>query len=206
MTRPLARTLKGLWISARLMLIFTVLLGIAYPAIVTAIGGIAFPTQASGSLLRAPDGGVVGSSLIGQSFLDADGAPLPQYVQPRPSAAGEGYDPRASGGSNLGPESSDLVAEIEERRAAIAAFNGVPESAIPADAVTASASGLDPHISPAYAQLQARRVAQARGLPLRTVLALIAEHTTGRDLGFLGEPRVNVVELDLALDAESGVR
>lgn len=201
MTRPLTRNLKAFWSAIRLMLIFTVLLGIAYPVFITVVGQVAFPAQANGSVLRGPDGTVAGSSLIGQSFLGPDGSPLPQYFQPRPSAAGDGYDPHASGGSNLGPENSDLVSVIEERRAQIAEFNDVQESEIPADAVTASSSGLDPHISLTYAQLQARRVAEARDIPLKKVEDLIAEYTTGRDLGFMGDPRVNVVELNLALDA-----
>ncbi|MFD5598843.1 potassium-transporting ATPase subunit KdpC [Leucobacter sp. NPDC058333] len=201
MTRPLTRNLQGLWTAVRLMLIFTVLLGIGYPLVVLAIGQLALPTQANGSLVRSQSGDIAGSSLIGQNFLDADGSPLPQYFQPRPSAAGDGYDPLASGGSNLGPESSELVATITERRNRVATFNGVPEADVPADAVTASGSGLDPEISPAYAQLQAARVAEARGVPVATIERLITQQTAGRDLGYLGDPRVNVVELNLALDA-----
>ncbi len=200
MTRPLTRTLKATWIAVRLMIVFTVLLGIAYPLLITGIGQAAFPHQANGSLVHAADGRVVGSALIGQEFRDANGSPLPQYFQPRPSAAGDGYDPTASGGSNLGPQSARLVAEIATRKRQVAAFDGVPESRVPVDAVTASGSGLDPDISPAYAKIQARRVARARNLPLAEVEALIARHTAGRDLGFIGEPRVNVVELNLALD------
>lgn len=201
MTRPLTRNLQGLWTAVRLMLIFTVLLGIGYPLVVLAIGQLALPTQANGSLVRSQSGDVAGSSLIGQNFLDADGSPLPQYFQPRPSAAGDGYDPLASGGSNLGPESSELVATITERRNRVATFNGVLEADVPADAVTASGSGLDPEISPAYAQLQAARVAEARGVPVATIERLITQQTAGRDLGYLGDPRVNVLELNLALDA-----
>lgn len=183
------------------MLLFTALLGVVYPLVITGIGQIAFPWQANGSLVRDADGQVVGSSLIGQRFADAQGAPLAQYFQPRPSVAGDGYDSTASAGSNLGPENPELEAAIAARRTDVARFNGVPESQVPADAVTASGSGLDPHISPAYATLQAQRVATARGLTLAQVEALIAQHTSGRDLGDLGEARVNVLELNLALDA-----
>ncbi|WP_295817841.1 potassium-transporting ATPase subunit KdpC [uncultured Microbacterium sp.] len=194
-------SLRHLGVAARAMLLATVVLGIAYTAVITGVGQVVLPAQANGSLVRDAGGQVVGSALIGQSFTDADGAALPQYFQSRPSAAGTGYDGTASSGSNLGPENSDLVAAIGERQAAIAAADGVPVGDIPADAVTASGSGLDPHISPAYAELQVARVAAARGLDPAVVSALVAQHTTARDLGFLGEPRVNVLELNLALDA-----
>ncbi|PPI25238.1 MULTISPECIES: K(+)-transporting ATPase subunit C [unclassified Rathayibacter] len=183
-------------VALRAMIVLTVLLGAAYPLAVLGIGQLALPAQANGSLLRQ-DGAVIGSSLIGQSFTDADGAPLPEWFQSRPSAAG--YDAAASTGSNLGPENADLVASVEERRAAIAAFEGVDPAAVPADALTASASGLDPAISPAYAQLQAPRVAAARGLDVGAVRALVDEHTAGRELGYLGEPTVDVLELNAAL-------
>ncbi len=200
MPRPINRAARGTWIALRLMLIFTVLLGVAYPLLVTGIGQLAFPWQANGSQLRASDGRVVGSALLGQSFADAEGKPLRQYFQPRPSAAGEGYDAAQSGGSNLGPENPELVQRIGERKAEVAAFNGVPESRVPVDAVTASGSGLDPDISPEYARVQLRRVAEARGLPLAELERMVARHTSGADLGFIGEARVNVVELNLALD------
>ncbi|PPG31655.1 K(+)-transporting ATPase subunit C [Rathayibacter sp. AY2B9] len=183
-------------VALRAMIVLTVLLGAAYPLAVLGIGQLALPAQANGSLLRQ-DGAVIGSSLIGQSFTDADGAPLPEWFQSRPSAAG--YDAAASTGSNLGPENADLVASVEERRAAIAAFEGVDPAAVPADALTASASGLDPAISPAYAQLQAPRVAATRGLDVSAVRALVEEHTAGRELGYLGEPTVDVLELNAAL-------
>jgi len=182
------------------MLVATAVLGVAYTTLITGIGQAALPAQANGSLVRDADGTVVGSSLIGQAWTDADGAALPQYFQSRPSAAGDGYDGGASSGSNLGPESDDLVAAIGERQAIIAERDGVDIAQIPADAVTASASGLDPDISVAYAELQVARVAEARGLPIAQVDDLVAAHTTGRDLGFLGEPRVNVLALNLALD------
>ena len=187
-------------VAVRAVLVFTVLLGILYPLAVTGIGQLAFPAQANGSMLTA-DGKAVGSSLIGQAFTAEDGTPLPQYFQSRPSASGQdGYDAMASGGSNLGPSNSDLLAQIRQRRAAIAAFEGVDPSLIPPDALTASASGLDPQISPEYALLQVRRVADARGLSDAAVHALVESRIQGRDLGFLGEPRVNVLELNLALD------
>ncbi|MDN8549763.1 potassium-transporting ATPase subunit KdpC [Microbacterium sp. NM3R9] len=186
-------------VAVRAMLVFTLVLGLGYTLVITAVG-LALPAQANGSLLRDADGEVVGSALIGQSFTDADGAALPQYFQSRPSAAGDGYDAAASSGSNLGPNNADLVAAVAERREAVAALEGVAVDAVPADAVTASGSGLDPHISPAYAELQVARVAAERGLPEAEVRELVAAHTAGRDLGFLGEPRVNVVELNLALD------
>jgi K+-transporting ATPase ATPase C chain len=187
-------------VALRSMLLFTLALGVGYTLVITGIGQLAFPWQANGSLVSDNAGRPVGSALIGQSFSDAKGHPLPQYFQPRPSAAGSGYDGKASSGSNLGPENTDLVAAIRERRAAIAAFDGVPESAVPADAVTASASGLDPHISPAYAAIQVQRVAAARGLSVARVRALVVANTTGPDLGYLGEPVVNVLRLNLALD------
>ncbi|MDR2998747.1 MAG: potassium-transporting ATPase subunit KdpC, partial [Microbacterium sp.] len=148
------------------------------------------------------NGKAVGSSLLGQSFGDKKGNPLPQYFQPRPSASD--YDATASGGSNLGPSNPELVKQIEQRRAEVAAFNGVDPSQVPADALTASASGLDSQISPAYALLQVRRVAEARDMREDDVRAIVESHIQGPDLGFLGEERVNVLELNLALDQASG--
>jgi len=187
-------------VAARAMLVLTVVLGVVYPLAITGIGQLVFPWQSNGSIVTTSDGEPVGSALIGQSFTDAAGNPLPEYFQPRPSAAGDGYDAGASSGSNLGPENPDLIAAIAERRAQIAAFNGVQPSEVPADAVTASGSGLVPHISPAYAAIQVQRVAEARGLPVETVRALVASHTQDRDLGYLGQPRINVLELNLAVD------
>lgn len=187
-------------VALRAMLVLTVVLGVGYPLLVTGLGR-AMSARADGSLVTDADGRVVGSSLIGQSFTDADGEPLPQYVQPRPSAAGDGYDAAASGGSNLGPENPDLVAAVEERRAAVAELEGVDPADVPADAVTASGSGLDPHISPAYADLQVPRVAAARGMTEDEVRALVRDATTGPDLGYLGQAGVDVLTLNLALDA-----
>lgn len=192
-------TLRTHWVALRAMIAFTLVLGVAYTALVTAIGQFALPAQANGSLVHDAAGDVVGSSLVGQSFADADGAPLPEWFQPRPSAAGDGYDGGASSGSNLGPENPDLVRAIEERRTRVAVSDGVAESEVPADAVTASASGLDPHVSPAYARLQVARVAAARGLPEAEVARLVEAHVRGRDLGYLGDETVNVLELNLAL-------
>ena len=184
------------WTAVRALLIMSCVLGVAYPLAVTGIGQLALSDQANGSLVRV-DGQVVGSSLIGQSFTDADGAALPEWFQSRPSAAGDGYDGGASSGSNYGPENEDLVAAIKQRRAAIEALDGSGE--IPADALTASGSGLDPHISPEYARLQVARVAEARGLPENVVSDLVESRIQGRDLGYLGEPTVNVLQLNIAL-------
>lgn len=183
-------------VAVRVMVVLTAVLGVAYPAAVFGVGQLVFPAQAGGSLL-SQGGEIVGSSLIGQSFTDADGAPLPQWFQSRPSAAG--YDAGASTGSNLGPENADLVTSIQERRTAIATFEGVDPSEVPADALTASGSGLDPDISPAYALLQVPRVAAARGLDEDAVRALVEAQTKGRVLGYLGEPSVGVLELNVAL-------
>lgn len=193
-------TVRTAGVAVRAMLVFTLVLGIGYTALVTAIGQLALPWQANGSLVTDAEGTPVGSALIGQSFTDADGAALPEYFQSRPSAAGDGYDGGASSGSNWGPENTDLIEAIRQRQAAIAELEGVEVSEIPADAVTASGSGLDPHISPSYALLQVPRVAAERGIPESDVRDLVASMIQSRDLGYLGEPRVNVLELNLALD------
>jgi K+-transporting ATPase ATPase C chain len=186
------------WVALKAMVIFTAVLGVGYTALITGIGQLALPAQANGSLVTV-DGETVGSSLIGQSFTDEEGAALPEWFQSRPSAAGDGYDGAASSGSNLGPENEDLIAAITDRRDAIAADNGVDPETIPVDALTASASGLDPHVSPDYARLQVERVAEARGLPEENVRALVEDHVSGPDLGYLGESTVNVLELNIAL-------
>jgi len=180
------------------MLVFIVVLGVAYPLLITGIGQAFFHSQANGSMLTNTNGQTVGSSLLAQSFSDANGNPLPQYFQPRPSAVD--YNGDGSGASNQGPENPKLIADIQQRKAEIAAFNNVDESAVPPDAVTASGSGLDPDISPAYAAIQINRVAKARNLTVAEVQNLVAKYTTGPDLGFIGQARVNVVELNLALD------
>ncbi|WBU37131.1 potassium-transporting ATPase subunit KdpC [Homoserinibacter sp. YIM 151385] len=191
--------LRQTWTAVRAVLVLTVVLGLGYTAIITAIGQVVMPSQANGALLRGVDGEVVGSALIGQSFTDADGNALPEWFQSRPSAAGDGYDGSASSGSNLGPENEDLVAAIEDRRAAIAELEGVDPAVVPADALTASSSGLDPHISPEYAAIQVARVAEARGLEVAQVEELVAAATTPADLGVAGRPVVNVLQLNLAL-------
>ena len=174
---------------------FTVLVGIVYPLAIMGVAQVGFSAQANGSLVKR-DGIVVGSGLIGQSFTAA------KYFHPRPSAAGDGYDGTSSGASNLGPSNPDLVKDVRARIIAYRHENGLaPGTPVPVEAVTSSGSGLDPHISPADARIQAVRVARERDLPLASVLALVKEHTDGRTLGFLGEPGVNVLELNLALDA-----
>ena len=233
--RPLLRQLLP---AVRAFVVLSVLLGLAYPLAVLAVGQVAARGNSNGSMVTA-DGRTVGSDLIGQSFTDpATGDALPQFFQSRPSEAGDGYDPTATAASNLGPEdvtdtpddpatpedesSPSLLTQVCARSSAVARADGVdgarpfcgpdgtgrpgvrgsaPEHGtdVPPDAVTASGSGLDPDISPAYARLQAARVAAARGLPLERVQALVEEHVQGRTLGFLGEPRVNVLLLNLAL-------
>ncbi len=215
MSSTTAPALRQLAAALRVFLVLSVVLGIVYPLAMTALAQLVFPHQSDGSLVES-GGRVVGSELIGQAFTvqatengepatDADGLPVmepdPAYFQMRPSAAGTGYDPLATSASNLGPENEDLVALIEERRTAAAELDGVEPAAVPADALLASGSGLDPHISPAYAAQQVARVARERGLGVAEVRRLVADHTDGRALGFLGEPAVNVLMLNLALDA-----
>ncbi len=178
----------------RVLAALTVLTGLLYPLAVTGIAQVAMPAKANGSLIEDSRGRVVGSRLIGQSFTGA------RWFHGRPSAAGDGYDPTASSSSNLGPTNPALLDAVRDRVRAYRKENGLTASAaVPVDAVTASGSGLDPHISVANARVQARRVAAARDLPLREVLALVSAHTDHRALGFLGEDGVNVVTLNLAL-------
>jgi K+-transporting ATPase ATPase C chain len=241
--------LKELGPGLRMMVVMTVLTGFIYPAVVTGLSQVLFRDQANGSLIVS-NGQVVGSRLIGQNFKK------PEYFQPRPSAAGSGYDPTASSGSNLGPTSARLMngaTKKDDKGNEVVDFDGIQDrivhycidngiayessvplerfkdargdlddvklikafnddkapllftakAPIPADAVTASSSGLDPHISPRNAELQAPRIAKARGIPVQQVLELMARHIEGRDLGFLGEPRVNVLESNLALDQQA---
>jgi K+-transporting ATPase ATPase C chain len=173
--------------------LFTLLLGLAYPLAMTGISGLAFPKQAGGSLVRDAQGQVTGSALIAQAFAK------PQYLHPRPSAAGMGYDPLNSGGSNYGPLEPKLSDRVKTDAAAYRKDNAV-SGAIPTDAVTASGSGLDPEISPANAALQAPRIAAARNLPAGAVDEVISVHTAKPVLGFIGQARVNVLAVNRALD------
>jgi potassium-transporting ATPase KdpC subunit len=190
--------LRQTGVALRAMLVLTVILGIGYTLVITGVGALIFPAQANGSLVRV-DGKVVGSSLLGQSFTTTKGAALPQWFQSRPSAAGNGYDGGASSGSNYGPNNKTLISLIKSRQAAIEKLDGVTAAQIPADAVTASGSGLDPDISPAYALLQVNTVAKARGLSASVVKHLVESKIQGRELGYLGDPTVNVLDLNIAL-------
>jgi K+-transporting ATPase ATPase C chain len=181
-------------------LLFTVvtmvLFGGAYHAVLWAVGRVVFPAQAEGSLIRRADGNVVGSSLIAQKFE------RPEYFHPRPSAVD--YNAASTGGSNWGPSNPDHLAAVRERLDAIRATDGVSAEQVPSEMVTASGAGLDPHIPPAAAALQSPRVAAARGVSLERVQAIVAQHTESPTLGFLGRARVNVLELNLALDEQLG--
>lgn len=186
-------TLRQAGVAVRFLAVMTVLLGVVYPATIWVVGRMV-PSSADGSFVTSSAGEVVGSRLIGQTFEG------PQWFQPRPSAAGDGYDALSSSGSNLALDNPDLISAVEQRQTDIVGSDGVAVGDIPPDAVTASASGLDPDISPEYAQLQVARVAAARGLDTAAVATLVADRTTGRTLDFIGEPRVNVLELNLALE------
>jgi potassium-transporting ATPase KdpC subunit len=190
---------RNLLISIWMTLATTVLLGIVYPLVVTGLAQLLYARQANGELIRQPDGTVVGSSLLGQPFTS------PGYFHSRPSAAGPaGYDPMASGGSNLGPTNKVLIDRVSSSAQSLSAENaGAP---IPVDLATASGSGLDPHISPASAEFQVPRVARERGMKENEVRALVAKHTEQRQLRFLGEPRVNVLELNLELNTAHPLR
>ena len=178
----------------RINIFFTILFGVVFPLAITGICQLAFSHQANGSLITQ-GGKVIGSELIGQNFT------RPEYFQPRPSAAGsDGYDATASGGSNYGPTNQKLVDRVKASVEKFRKENPDYQGPIPADLVTSSGSGLDPDISPASAEVQAARIAKARGVSIDQVQDLIARHTKGRDLGFLGEPRVNVLEINRALD------
>jgi K+-transporting ATPase ATPase C chain len=175
-----------------MILLLTALTGVAYPLAVTGVAQLALPRQAGGSLVEAADGHVVGSSLIAQGFASA------KYLHPRGSSAGSGWDATASSGSNLGPMDPKLADRIAKDAQVLRAEN--PAAPIPADAVTQSGSGLDPDVSPQTAAMQAPRIAQARGIPVATVQAVIEAHTTGPALGFIGQPRVNVLAVNRTLD------
>jgi K+-transporting ATPase ATPase C chain len=187
---------RPLWASFRALLVLTVVTGVLYPLAITGVAQGLFPHQANGSLVAA-DGRTVGSELIGQTWNGPDGEPDPRWFQPRPSNSD--YDPRATGSSQLGASDPTLVAMVRQARRQVAEFNGVPVDQVPPDAVTGSASAIDPHISPEYARIQVDRVAEANGLPRADVARLVEDHVEGRDLGFLGDERVNVLELNLAL-------
>jgi K+-transporting ATPase ATPase C chain len=183
---------KNLLIAARMTLVTTVLFGFIYPLAVTGLAQLLFPGKANGELIHK-DGKLIGSHLIGQAFT------APGYFHSRPSSAGTGYDANSSGGSNLGPTNKVLIEKVQAEVARLQAEN--PGAPVPVDLVTASGSGLDPHITPAAAEFQVPRVARQRGISDADVRALVANHTQSRQFGFLGEPRVNVLELNLALDA-----
>lgn len=182
-------------ISVAMTIVLTILVGVIYPFFMTGAAQVLFHDQANGSLIKGPNGQIVGSSLIGQNFTK------PQYFHPRLSAAGTGYDASNSAGTNLGPTSATLLKNTVAQANAIRKEDGLPPNyVLPSDAVSTSASGLDPDISPAYAALQVARVARVRGLSQAQVQSLVQQYTSGRDLGVLGDPRVNVLELNLALD------
>ncbi|MFD0272396.1 K(+)-transporting ATPase subunit C [Kitasatospora sp. NPDC127111] len=205
MSKPLPTTVRTHLTALRMLLVMTVILGLAYPLLVTGLGRAVLDDKADGSIVRTADGKEIGSSLLGQNYdlpkkdpadPDEQAVPDPKWFQPRPGA----HDPRSSGASNLGPGSEDLAGTIEGRRKAVAAFDGVDPASVPVDAVTASGSGLDPHISVAYAKEQVKRVAEARGdVSPEQLNKLVDEYTEGRSLGFLGEEGVNVVLLNAAL-------
>ena len=182
----------------RVTLVFTILTGLLYPGVVTGLSQVLFPGSANGSIVSV-DGKAVGSSLIGQTFTK------PEYFQPRPSAAGSGYDASISSGSNLGPTSQKLIDRVKASLEQFHKDNPDYTGPIPADLLTASGSGLDPHISPASAEVQAARIARARGITVDQVQQLIISYTEPQQLGFLGEPRVNVLKINIELDRQFSV-
>ncbi|MFF2075630.1 potassium-transporting ATPase subunit KdpC [Kitasatospora sp. NPDC058162] len=205
MSKPLPTTVRTHWTALRVLLVLTVILGVAYPLLVTGISQVAFSDKANGSLVKS-DGKVIGSSLLGQNYnlpkknpddKEEVAQPDPKWFQPRPSA--NSYAGDNSGASNLGPNSDDLLKAVNDRRKSVAEFDGVDPASVPVDALTASGSGLDPHISVAYAKEQVNRVAKERKLPVETVAKLVDTYTEGRSLGFLGQEGVNVVLLNKAV-------
>ncbi|KAB5604791.1 K(+)-transporting ATPase subunit C [Bifidobacterium jacchi] len=211
MKNSMSLNLRSYWAGFKAVVVFTVIV-IVYTFVMTGIGQLGMPNQANGSMITNADGETVGSSLIGQSFTDADGNALPQYFQSRPSAAtdpnateeepdNQGYAANASTGTNYGHSEKSLIDSVTELRKTIAEREGVSVKDVPADATTASSSGLDPNISPAYAAIQVKRVAKERGLSEEKVEELVRKNTTGRGLGFIGESVVNVVTLNRDLDA-----
>ena len=189
-------TLRHLVTPVLYIVVTVIALGLIYPLVIWGLGTLLFHHQAGGSLIAGPNGTVIGSELVGQNFTK------PQYFQSRPSAAGKGYDPTSTGGTNLGPTSKKLIDATKSAIAALKKSNPDATGPIPMDLVTSSASGIDPDISPAGAYYQAPRVAKARGASLGAIRALIAAHITPRQFGLLGEPRVNVLSLNRALDAQ----
>ncbi|WP_306184080.1 potassium-transporting ATPase subunit KdpC [Streptomyces sp. MK5] len=197
MNTTFANSARMAWAALRMLLVLTVVTGIVYPLVVTGIGEAAFHDKANGSIVKV-DGNEVGSTLIGQSWnIKGTHKPDPKWFQGRPSNSD--YDPLTTGSSQLGAGDPTLVKNVKAAKKQVADFNGVPESKVPADAVTGSASAIDPDISKEYADLQVNRVAKANGLPAAQVRKLVEDHTTGRTLGFMGEPRVNVLRLNIAL-------
>jgi K+-transporting ATPase ATPase C chain len=188
--------MKNLLTAVLMTIVTTILFGLAYPLVITGLAQVIFPENANGQLIRAADGTVIGSRLLGQPFVS------PGYFRSRPSAAN--YDAAASSGSNLGPTNQKLIDRVKEDVAKLQTEN--PGKPVPVDLVTTSASGLDPHISPAAAEFQVPRVARERGVSEEELRQLVNEHTEGRQFGLLGEPRVNVLELNLALDEKHPLR
>lgn len=205
MNNSVANTGRLAWAALRMLLVLTVLTGVLYPLAVTGIAQGLFHGKANGSIVKV-EGREVGSELIGQTWdlpkrnpddENEVARPDPKWFQPRPSKSG--YDPLATGSGQLGASDARLTKMVGDTKKAVAAFNGVPESEVPKDAVTGSASAIDPHISPEYAEIQIKRVAKANGLSEQQVTKLVEDHTEGRTAGFLGEPHVNVLKLNLAL-------
>ncbi|MFD4587236.1 potassium-transporting ATPase subunit KdpC [Streptomyces sp. NPDC058434] len=205
MNNSVSNTGRLVWAGLRMLLVLTVVTGIVYPLVVTGVAQAVFPDKANGSIVTV-DGKEIGSELIGQNWNlpkknpddeNEVAQPDPKWFQPRPSNSG--YDPLATGSSQLGASDPTLTKTVADTKKAVAVFNGVPESEVPKDAVTGSSSAIDPHISPEYAQIQVKRVAKANGLDDAQVGKLVEDHTEGRTAGFLGEPHVNVLMLNLAL-------